>query len=64
MDNLEWATGFAEKFGFFYVNRSDPDLPRIPKDSVKYYATVINCNGFPDPSQGPHECENIEEGKM
>uniref|UniRef100_A0A3P9M8V8 Lactase n=1 Tax=Oryzias latipes TaxID=8090 RepID=A0A3P9M8V8_ORYLA len=31
MDNLEWATGFSEKFGLFYVNHSDPDLPRVAK---------------------------------
>ncbi|XP_072541141.1 lactase/phlorizin hydrolase [Salminus brasiliensis] len=60
MDNLEWATGFAEKFGLFYVNRSDPSLPRIPKKSATHYATIINCNGFPDPSQGPHECQTLE----
>lgn len=60
MDNLEWATGFADKFGLFYVNRSDPSLPRIAKKSATYYATIIKCNGFPDPSQGPHECHNLE----
>ncbi|XP_028847202.1 lactase-phlorizin hydrolase-like [Denticeps clupeoides] len=53
MDNLEWATGFEEKFGLFYVNRSDPSLPRIAKQSVKHYSTIISCNGFPE---GPHEC--------
>ncbi|XP_055070656.2 lactase/phlorizin hydrolase [Misgurnus anguillicaudatus] len=60
MDNLEWATGFDDKFGLFYVNRSDPTLPRIPKKSVWHYATIINCNGFINPSQGPHECEVLE----
>ncbi|KAF4087130.1 hypothetical protein AMELA_G00092510 [Ameiurus melas] len=59
MDNLEWATGFAEKFGLFYVNRSDASLPRIAKKSVTHYATIINCNGFPDPSEGPQECQNL-----
>uniref|UniRef100_A0A8C9RRJ8 beta-glucosidase n=1 Tax=Scleropages formosus TaxID=113540 RepID=A0A8C9RRJ8_SCLFO len=56
MDNLEWATGFAERFGLFYVNRSDPTLPRVPKESAAYYATVIACNGFPDPALGPDPC--------
>nr|XP_061799755.1 lactase/phlorizin hydrolase-like [Nerophis lumbriciformis] len=60
MDNLEWATGFSERFGLFYVNHSDPKLPRVPKSSVAYYATVITCNGFPDPATGPHECLNHE----
>ncbi|KAA0715478.1 Lactase-phlorizin hydrolase [Triplophysa tibetana] len=60
MDNLEWATGFDEKFGLFYVNRSDPNLPRIPKKSVWRYATLVSCNGFVNPTQGPHECEVFE----
>ncbi|CAF98993.1 unnamed protein product, partial [Tetraodon nigroviridis] len=56
MDNLEWARGFSERFGLFYVNHSDPNLPRVAKDSVSTYATIITCNGFPDPALGPHEC--------
>ncbi|XP_060945076.1 lactase/phlorizin hydrolase-like [Limanda limanda] len=56
MDNLEWATGFSERFGLFYVNRSDPELSRVAKSSVAAYSTIINCNGFPDPASGPHEC--------
>lgn len=64
MDNLEWATGFSEKFGLFYVNHSDPDLPRVAKASVSAYSTIISCNGFPDPEQGPHDCMSPEpEGK-
>ncbi|KAM8748410.1 lactase/phlorizin hydrolase-like [Acanthopagrus schlegelii] len=60
MDNFEWASGYSERFGLFYVNRSDPALPRIPKNSASRYATIINCNGFPDPALGPHECLNLE----
>lgn len=56
MDNFEWATGFSERFGLFYVNHSDPNLPRVAKNSVSTYATIITCNGFPDPALGPHEC--------
>ncbi|XP_077436051.1 lactase/phlorizin hydrolase-like isoform X1 [Vanacampus margaritifer] len=56
MDNLEWATGFSERFGLFYVNHSDPKLPRVAKTSAAHYATIISCNGFPDPASGPHEC--------
>ena len=64
MDNLEWATGFSERFGLFYVNHSDPKLPRVAKTSVALYSTIISCNGFPDPALGPHECLNTEpEGK-
>uniref|UniRef100_A0A3B5A634 Lactase n=1 Tax=Stegastes partitus TaxID=144197 RepID=A0A3B5A634_9TELE len=49
MDNFEWAAGFAEQFGLFFVNRSDPNLPRSPKNSALRYASIIKCNGFPDP---------------
>uniref|UniRef100_A0A3P9M8Q0 Lactase n=1 Tax=Oryzias latipes TaxID=8090 RepID=A0A3P9M8Q0_ORYLA len=60
MDNLEWAAGYSERFGFFYVNHSHPDRPRTPKASVSYYTTLVNCNGFPDPAEGPHECMNLD----
>uniref|UniRef100_A0A8C9N6J8 Lactase n=1 Tax=Serinus canaria TaxID=9135 RepID=A0A8C9N6J8_SERCA len=56
MDNLEWAVGYEEKFGLYYVNFSDPALPRHPRASAKYYSQIINCNGFPDPATGPHPC--------
>ncbi|XP_053554224.1 lactase/phlorizin hydrolase [Bombina bombina] len=56
MDNFEWAAGYAERFGLFYTNYTDPSLPRIPKESTKYYRTLIKCNGFPDPSNGSHPC--------
>ncbi|MED6290554.1 hypothetical protein CHARACLAT_014223, partial [Characodon lateralis] len=67
LDNLEWAVGYTERFGLFYVNRSDPDLPRTPKASVSFYSSLISCNGFPDPASGPHECWNPKsepEGKQ
>ncbi|XP_073702340.1 lactase/phlorizin hydrolase-like [Garra rufa] len=65
MDNFEWATGYDDKFGFFYVNRSDLTLQRIPKKSVWRYATIINCNGFISPGESPHECEIHEpEGEI
>uniref|UniRef100_A0A8D0L3Y9 Lactase n=1 Tax=Sphenodon punctatus TaxID=8508 RepID=A0A8D0L3Y9_SPHPU len=47
MDNFEWATGYAERFGFHYTNYTDPSLSRIPKESTKYYSSIIRCNGFP-----------------
>ncbi|XP_075140639.1 lactase/phlorizin hydrolase-like isoform X1 [Leptodactylus fuscus] len=56
MDNFEWATGYAERFGFYYTNYTDPNLTRIPKDSAKYYRQLIQCNGFPDPKNGSHPC--------
>ncbi|ELV10219.1 Lactase-phlorizin hydrolase [Tupaia chinensis] len=62
MDNFEWATGFAERFGLHFVNYSDPSLPRIPKASASFYASVARCNGFPDPATGPHPCLQQPEG--
>ncbi|XP_074001413.1 lactase/phlorizin hydrolase isoform X1 [Numenius arquata] len=56
MDNFEWAVGFDERFGFYHVNFTDPDLPRRPKASARFYSQIINCNGFPDPATGSHPC--------
>uniref|UniRef100_A0A672K1L4 beta-glucosidase n=1 Tax=Sinocyclocheilus grahami TaxID=75366 RepID=A0A672K1L4_SINGR len=65
MDNLEWTMGYDERFGLFYVNRSDPSLPRIPKKSVWHYATITNCNGFISPAEIPHGCQIHEpEGNI
>uniref|UniRef100_A0A8C5R704 Lactase n=1 Tax=Leptobrachium leishanense TaxID=445787 RepID=A0A8C5R704_9ANUR len=64
MDNFEWATGYAERFGLYYTNYSDPDLTRIPKASTAYYRSLIECNGFPDPADGPHACLHpLPEGR-
>lgn len=62
MDNFEWAVGFSEKFGLYYTNYTDPNLTRIPKESSKYYSSIIRCNGFPDPANGPHLCLEPQPG--
>ena len=49
MDNMEWEMGYEERFGLHHVDFSDPNRPRTPKDSAKFYAQVIADNGFPDP---------------
>uniref|UniRef100_V5GVG8 beta-glucosidase n=1 Tax=Anoplophora glabripennis TaxID=217634 RepID=V5GVG8_ANOGL len=41
IDNFEWTQGFNAKLGIYYVNMSDPERPRVPKKSSKYYANVI-----------------------
>ncbi|XP_004403603.1 PREDICTED: lactase-phlorizin hydrolase [Odobenus rosmarus divergens] len=56
MDNFEWTIGFAERFGLHFVNYTDPSLPRIPKASAKFFASIARCNGFPDPAAAPHPC--------
>ena len=49
MDNFEWIRGYSERFGLYYVNFTDPDRPRIPKESAKYYTSIIKNNGFTRP---------------
>ncbi len=43
LDNFEWASGYDERFGIIYVDY--PTLRRIPKDSARWYAGVIESNG-------------------
>ncbi|MCD6518838.1 MAG: beta-glucosidase [Anaerolineae bacterium] len=42
MDNFEWAFGYSRRFGIVYVDYSS--LKRYPKDSAKFYASVIAQN--------------------
>ena len=46
MDNFEWMRGYSERFGLHHVNFSDPERPRIPKASAKFFTSVIEENGF------------------
>ena len=46
LDNFEWAAGYTEKFGLHYVEFNDPERPRTPKASARYYAQLIRDNGF------------------
>ncbi len=43
MDNLEWSLGFSKRFGIVHVNFAT--LERTPKDSARYYSTVIASHG-------------------
>lgn len=42
MDNFEWAYGYSRRFGIVYVDYETQR--RIPKDSARYYASVIAAN--------------------
>ncbi len=42
MDNFEWASGYAKKFGIHYVEKDS--LNRIPKASAIWYKGVIDAN--------------------
>jgi len=43
MDNFEWSYGFSRRFGIVYVDYATQR--RIPKDSARYYTSVIAQNG-------------------
>ena len=45
MDNFEWERGYSQRFGIVYVDY--PTQRRIPKDSARWYARVIEENGLP-----------------
>jgi beta-glucosidase len=46
LDNLEWAEGYAQRFGLIHVDRSTQK--RTLKDSARYYAAVIAANAVVD----------------
>ena len=43
LDNFEWSSGYGERFGIVYVDYRTGQ--RIPKDSARWYAKVIETNG-------------------
>ncbi|XP_070577051.1 cytosolic beta-glucosidase-like [Ptychodera flava] len=51
MDNFEWAAGYSERFGLYHVDFNDDSRPRRPKMSAKFYAMVVQNNGFPEESE-------------
>jgi beta-glucosidase len=40
-DNLEWASGFEMHFGLVWIDR--PSQRRVVKDSLRYYAKVMEA---------------------
>ncbi|MGB0645521.1 MAG: GH1 family beta-glucosidase [Bradymonadia bacterium] len=46
MDNFEWAFGYEKRFGLVHVDYDT--LVRTPKESAKYYASVIAQNEVSD----------------
>jgi len=44
MDNFEWASGYAPRFGIVRVNYDT--LERLPKQSARWYSEVIAENGI------------------
>jgi beta-glucosidase len=48
LDNLEWAEGYAQRFGLVHVDRTTQE--RRVKDSGRYYAAVIAAGEVVDPA--------------
>ncbi|KAH9490978.1 hypothetical protein Btru_032374 [Bulinus truncatus] len=46
MDNFEWARGYGEKLGVYYVDFNDTNRPRTPKASARYLYELFRLNGF------------------
>ncbi len=44
LDNFEWAEGYSKRFGIVYVDY--PTQRRVPKQSARWYSTVIAANGL------------------
>ena len=43
IDNFEWADGYKERFGLFFVDYQT--MERQPKDSAFWYRSVVESNG-------------------
>ena len=43
LDNLEWAHGFAKRFGIVHVDFAT--LERTPKESARFYSRVVRSRG-------------------
>ncbi len=43
LDNFEWHSGYAERFGLVYVDYQTQQ--RIPKESAQWYSQIIHDNG-------------------
>jgi beta-galactosidase len=45
VDNFEWSSGYAEKFGLYSFNPRT--LKRTPRPSARYYGQIAQANGLP-----------------
>jgi len=47
IDNFEWTPGYTQRFGVTWVNFTDPERTRIPKQSALSLKQIIADHGFP-----------------
>ena len=41
MDVWEWLSGFTTRYGLYYVDFTDPELPRKPKASATWFSSFL-----------------------
>ncbi|KAL9354870.1 hypothetical protein Peur_052840 [Populus x canadensis] len=66
MDNFEWGSGYAVRFGLYYVDYKN-DLKRYPKQSVKWFKQFLRRDSHsPIPHTYPlitsNETSKVEDG--
>lgn len=47
IDNFEWTPGYTQRFGVSWVNFTDPERTRTPKQSGLSLKQIIADHGFP-----------------
>uniref|UniRef100_A0A1B6D5W8 beta-glucosidase n=2 Tax=Clastoptera arizonana TaxID=38151 RepID=A0A1B6D5W8_9HEMI len=47
LDNFEWMRGYSERFGLYYVDFTNQDRPRIPKQSVEFFKSLCQTRTIP-----------------
>lgn len=47
LDNFEWTPGYSQRFGVTWVNFTDPERTRIPKQSALSLKKIFADHGFP-----------------
>ncbi|XP_007537683.1 lactase-like protein [Erinaceus europaeus] len=47
LDQFEWDRGYAERYGFYFVDFASTVRPRYPKASAHFYKRMVQANGFP-----------------
>lgn len=48
MDNFEWGSGYTERFGIHWIDFTDANRTRVPKQSVYCLKEIFEKNAFPE----------------